>query len=91
MRLPGGEESNLGDRFGGVPISAAVRVVSLLNGSCDPTPGIGAVVIAVRRELVDAGAALLERLVAVAFEHQGGGTPDIDLGYHARALQACGR
>jgi hypothetical protein len=26
---------------------------------------------------------LLERFVAVAFQHQGGGTPDIDLGYHA--------
>jgi hypothetical protein len=49
------------------------------------------VIAAVRRDLVDAGAALLERFVAVAFEHQGGGTPDIDLGYHARALQACGR
>jgi hypothetical protein len=26
---------------------------------------------------------LLERLVAVAFQHQGGGAPDIDLRYHA--------
>ena len=27
--------------------------------------------------------ALLERLVAVALEHQGGGALDVDLGYHA--------
>jgi len=43
------------------------RAGKLLNGNCDPAPGIGAVVIAIRRELVDAGAALLERFVAVAF------------------------
>ena len=58
-------------------------VTELLNRGCDPAPGIGPVVIAVRRELVGTGAALLERFVAVALQHQGGGTPDIDLGYHA--------
>jgi hypothetical protein len=26
---------------------------------------------------------LFERLVAVPLQHQGGGAPDIDLGYHA--------
>jgi hypothetical protein len=25
---------------------------------------------------------LFKRLVAVAFQHQGGGAPDVDLGYH---------
>jgi hypothetical protein len=59
-------------------------VGELLNGGCNPAPGIGPVVIAVRRELVGTGAALLERFVAVALQHQGGGAPDIDLGYHAR-------
>ena len=34
MRLPGGEESNLGDRFGGVPISAAVRVAPICSRHC---------------------------------------------------------
>ena len=82
------------DRFGGVPISALVRAVwrcgvgELLNGSCNPAPGIGTVVIAVCRQLVDTGAALLERFVAVAFQHQGGGTPDIDLRYHAGKIRA---
>ena len=68
--IAGGEGSNLGDRVGVVPISAAVRVVSCWQAAqrqlCSG-PGIGDVVIAVRRELVDAGAALLERFVAVAF------------------------
>ena len=33
----------------------------------------------------------LERFLAVALEHQIGGAPDIDLGYHAGKLRACGR
>ena len=36
-----------------------------------------------RFELVGTRGALLERLLAIAFEHQVGSTPDIDLGYHA--------
>jgi hypothetical protein len=40
-------------------------------------------VIAVARELDGSRGALLERFIAVALQHQGGGTPDIDLGYHA--------
>ena len=54
-------------------------VGELDNGIGDPAPGSGTVVIAVGRELVRS---LLERLFAVALEHQIGGTPDIDLGYH---------
>ena len=61
--IAGGEGSNLGS----VQRSGWCRAGKLLNGNCDPAPGIGAVVIAIRRELVDAGAALLERFVAVAF------------------------
>jgi hypothetical protein len=53
-----------------------------LNGSRDPAQGVGAVVIAAGRELVDPGAALPERFVAIALQDQGGDTPDIDLGYH---------
>jgi hypothetical protein len=46
-------------------------------------------VIAVGHKLVGTPGALLERLLALAFEHQVGGTPDIDLGYHCgRKLQA---
>jgi hypothetical protein len=43
-------------------------------------------VIAGGCELVDAPVALFERFVAVALQHQGGGTPDIDLGYHGRKI-----
>jgi hypothetical protein len=39
-------------------------------------------VIAVVGQLLDARAAFLERFVAVALQHQGSGTPDIDLGYN---------
>ncbi|MGA7869033.1 MAG: hypothetical protein WCA23_34550 [Stellaceae bacterium] len=46
--------------------------------------------IAVGGKLVGARAALVECFLAVALEHQIGGAPDIDLGYHADKLQACG-
>jgi hypothetical protein len=69
--------------FRSVQRSGRCGVGELLNGNRDPTPGVGAVMITVSGELVDAGAALLERFVAVAFQHKSGGTPDIDLGYHA--------
>ena len=39
--------------------------------------------IAVGRKLVDTRGALLKRLLAIAFEHQVGGSPNIDLRYHA--------
>ena len=58
------------------------RVGKLNDRRGDPAPGIGAVVITVGRQLVDARAAFLKRLVAVTLQHQGGGAPDIDLGYH---------
>jgi hypothetical protein len=57
-----------------------------LDGTGDPTPGRGAIVIAAGREFVSARAAFRERLFAVALEHQIGCTPDIDLGYHARKI-----
>ena len=63
--------------------SGRCRVGELLNGGCDPAPGVRAVMIAVGREFVGPRGALLERFIAVALQHQGAGTPDIDLGYHA--------
>jgi hypothetical protein len=72
--------------FRSVQRSGRCGVGELLDGSCDPAPGIGTVVITVSRELVDTRAALLERFVAVAPQHQSGGTPDIDLGYHAKKI-----
>jgi hypothetical protein len=61
-------------------------VGELLDGNGDPAPGVGAVVIAIGRELVGARDALFERFLAIALQHQGGGTPDIDLGYHAAQI-----
>ena len=57
-------------------------VGEVLDGGGDPTPSVGTVMIAIRRELVDARSALFERFVAAALQHQGGGAPDIDLGYY---------
>ena len=58
-------------------------VRELPDGVGNPAPSHRAVVIAGGRKLVGTRGALFERLLAVAFEHQVGGTPDIDLGYHA--------
>jgi hypothetical protein len=55
----------------------------LVYSGGDPAPGRGTVVIAGGCEVVGALAAFLERFVAVALEHQVGGAPDVDLGYHA--------
>jgi len=60
------------------------RVGELNDRRSDPAPGIRTVLIALSRELAGPRGALFERFVAaVALQHQGGGTPDIDLGYHA--------
>jgi hypothetical protein len=52
------------------------------DGIRDPAPDGHAVVIAGRCELVNARGAFLERFLAIALEHQGGGAPDVDLGNH---------
>jgi hypothetical protein len=44
-------------------------------------------VIPVSSELLGARGALLERLLPVAFQHQVGGAPDIDLGYHGGKIR----
>jgi hypothetical protein len=68
--------------FGSVQRPGRDRVGELDDSGDDPTPGISAIVISGGCELVDATVALLDRFVAVALQHQGGRTPDIDLGYH---------
>jgi len=65
-----------------VKSSGRCVVGELLDSCGDPAPDGRPVVILAGREFVDAFGALLERLLAVALEHQGGGMPDIDLGYH---------
>jgi hypothetical protein len=76
--------------FRSVERSGRCRVGELLNRRGDPAPGVRAVVIAVGRELVGPRGALLERFIAVALQHQGRGTPDIDLGIKAGKSYACG-
>ena len=72
--------------MGSVPISVqrSGRCVArkLGDGGGDPAL-VGAVVIADARELVNVRAAFVERFVAVALHHQIGGSPNIDLKYHA--------
>ena len=46
---------------------SGVGIGELLNCGCDPAASLGAAVIAIGRQLVDAVAALLERFVAVTF------------------------
>jgi hypothetical protein len=62
------------------------RVRELDDGIPDPAPDRDAVVIVGGGELIGARIAFLERLLAVALEHQIGGAPDIDLGYHAEKI-----
>jgi hypothetical protein len=57
-------------------------VGELADGAGDPAPH-GTIVIVLGGELVGALDALVERLIAVALEHQLRRTPNIDLGYHA--------
>ena len=52
------------------------------NSSGYPAPHGLAFIIVLRGELVGTRSALLKRLVAVALEHEVGGAPDVDLGYH---------
>ena len=57
-------------------------VRELLNRSRNSAPDCCTVVIAGSGELIRADRTFVERFVAVALEHQVGGAPDIDLGYH---------
>jgi hypothetical protein len=60
------------------------RVVGeLADCGGNPAPDCGAIVVAGGGELVGPRCAFLEHFVAIALEHQFGGAPDIDLGYHA--------
>jgi len=47
-------------------------------------------VIVLRGELVGARGAFLKGFVAVALEHEGGGAPDVDVGYHTGKVAGLG-
>src|SRR6516162_8035467 len=68
-----------------------VVFASCPTASVNPAPGHRAVVIAVGRKLVDTRGALLKRLLAIAFEHQVGGSPNIDLSITRRKVHAYGQ
>lgn len=69
--------------FGSVHRPGRRFVCELDDRIPDPAPDRYAVVIVGGCQLVGARFAFLERLLAIALEHQVGGAPDIDLGYHA--------
>src|SRR5216684_625805 len=60
-------------------------VRELGDGGSDPTPDVRPVVV-VRHELVSARGAFLDRLVAIALEHQLRRVPNVDLRDHALKL-----
>jgi hypothetical protein len=66
------------------------HVRELAHGLGDPAPCRLAVVIVMRGHLVGTRGAFLEGLVAVPLEHEGGGAPDVDLGYHVRNIAGSG-
>src|SRR6202040_451613 len=69
--------------FGSVHRPGRRFVCELGDRIPDPAPDRYAVVIVGGCQLIGARFAFLERLLAIALEHQVGGAPDIDLGYHA--------
>ena len=58
-------------------------VGELGDGVRDQAPGGRAVLVAGGRELIGSSDAFVERLIAVALEHELRRPPDVDLGYHA--------
>ena len=58
------------------------RLVGELADGVDAPPDGRAIVIILGGKLVGARGAFLERLIAVPLEHQVGGSPDVDFGYH---------
>jgi len=57
-------------------------VRELAYGVRNAAPHRGAVEIILRRKFIGARGAFLEGLLAVPLQHQVGGSPDVDLGYH---------
>ena len=57
-------------------------VGELADGIGDPAPHRPADVIVLRGEFVGARGAFLNGPVAIPLEHEVGGSPDVDLGYH---------
>ena len=66
-------------------------VRKLLDCSCDPAPGCGALRISLGLQLISSGRALLESLIAVASEHESCGPPDVDFGDHEYTGVTCRR
>jgi len=67
------------------------HVRELGDGGTDPAPHGRPVVVAGGHELVSSGGAFLERLVAMALEHQLRCPPNVDLRDHALKLHAYGQ
>jgi hypothetical protein len=61
------------------------------GGDSDPAPHSRPVVVADRHEFVSSGGAFLERLVAIALEHQLRRPPNVDLRDRALKLHVHGQ
>jgi hypothetical protein len=61
-------------------------VFKLHDRRADAVPHRLAVVIAGRRELVGPCGTFIERFLAMAFEHQVGSAPNVDIRYHGRKI-----
>ena len=64
-------------------IELLLLVGELEDGGRDPAPSGRAIVVAGGRELISSSDSFLERLVAVALEHELRRPPNVDLRYHA--------
>ena len=62
------------------------HIGELSYGIGDAAPDCRAVVVILRRKLLGARGAFVERLLAVPLEHQGGRAPDVDFRYHGPRL-----
>jgi hypothetical protein len=71
---------------GSVQRTGRCVVLQLAYGIGDPAPYRGAIVIVLRGKLIGARGAFVERFLAVPFEHQVGGAPDVDLRYHTAKI-----
>ena len=67
------------------------RVREMGDSGSDPAPHGRPVVVAGGHELVRSGGTFLERLVAIALEHQLCGLPNVDLRDHALKLHPYGQ
>jgi hypothetical protein len=63
-------------------------VRELLDRGYDPAPSRRSLVIAGKRQFVNANSALLKGVVTIALEHELRSTPNVDFGYHRGLMKS---